>query len=166
MYSRNESTLGVNSQKDRLSSYYGDFSPNYFGKDLAKFTVPDWGDKVNYGAELSYRPSPGYLGWRARTTTLCRSCRSKKNYCRFQEWSMPNVLVLPLAAGRRETGYQCCTGQACLLPTRPGPSQPMNLLDSGSCWIHAGILRAGPAGCCCCCSQMVDGPADQLQYML
>ncbi len=29
---------------------------------------PEWGDKVDYGIGLS-----GYIGWRAGTTTLCRS---------------------------------------------------------------------------------------------
>jgi hypothetical protein len=71
MYLWNESTLGVNSQKDRLGRYYGDFSPNYYGKDLvAKFIVPDWGDKANFGIGLwySYRPAPGYIYRRARKT--------------------------------------------------------------------------------------------------
>ncbi len=36
--------------------------------------VPDWGDKVNSGIGLSYWPAaPGYIGWRAGTTTLCPS---------------------------------------------------------------------------------------------
>jgi hypothetical protein len=37
---------------------------------VAKFIVPDWGDKVNSGIRLSYRP-PGYIGWWwAGTSTL------------------------------------------------------------------------------------------------
>ncbi len=39
---------------------------NYFTaatgvNSIAKFVVPDWGDKVDSGTELSYRP-PGYIG--------------------------------------------------------------------------------------------------------
>jgi hypothetical protein len=39
---------------------------------VAKFLVPDRGDKVDSGIRLSYRP-PGYKGWQAGTTTLYRS---------------------------------------------------------------------------------------------
>jgi hypothetical protein len=35
---------------------------------VAKFIVPDWGDKGDSGTVLLYRP-PGYIGWRAGTTT-------------------------------------------------------------------------------------------------
>jgi hypothetical protein len=46
---------------------------NVFGfKPAAKFTVSAWGDKVNSGIGLSHRP-PGYIGWRAGTTTQCLS---------------------------------------------------------------------------------------------
>jgi hypothetical protein len=31
-----------------------------------EFMVPYWGDKVDFGP-------PGYIGWQADTTTLCRS---------------------------------------------------------------------------------------------
>ncbi len=39
---------------------------------VAKFMDPDYGNKVNSGIGLSYRP-PDYMGWRAGTTTQCRS---------------------------------------------------------------------------------------------
>ncbi len=46
----------------------------------ARFFVPDWGDKVDYGIGLSYWPvflcslcPQGYIGWRIITTTLCHS---------------------------------------------------------------------------------------------
>ncbi len=38
---------------------------------VAKFIVPDWRDKVNSGIGLSYTGLPGYISWRAGTTTLC-----------------------------------------------------------------------------------------------
>ncbi len=38
----------------------------------AQFIVPDWGDKVDYGIVLSYRPVRLH-GWRAVTTTLVHS---------------------------------------------------------------------------------------------
>ncbi len=52
---------------------------------VTKFIVPDWGDKVDSGMGLSYRPARlhrlagrydnpmPYVAWRAGTTTLCRS---------------------------------------------------------------------------------------------
>jgi hypothetical protein len=40
---------------------------------VAKFTVLDWGAKVSSCIGLSYRPARLHVGWRAGTTTLCRS---------------------------------------------------------------------------------------------
>jgi hypothetical protein len=41
---------------------------NYKGpRTVAKFIAPDWGDKVNFGIGLSYRPA-GYIGCQAGTT--------------------------------------------------------------------------------------------------
>ncbi len=40
----------------------------------AQFIVPDWGDKVDNGIGLLYRPGPaGSKGWRAGTTILSHS---------------------------------------------------------------------------------------------
>jgi hypothetical protein len=39
---------------------------------VAKFIVPDWGNKVNSGIGFRTGP-PGFIGWRAGTTTLCQS---------------------------------------------------------------------------------------------
>jgi hypothetical protein len=39
---------------------------------VAEFIIPDWEDKVNSGIGLS-AGMPGYIGWRAGTTILCRS---------------------------------------------------------------------------------------------
>jgi hypothetical protein len=40
---------------------------------VVKFLVPGWGDKVDSGIGLSYRPTIGYIGRQAGATTLCRS---------------------------------------------------------------------------------------------
>ncbi len=40
---------------------------------VAKFIVPGWGEKVDYGIGLSYRPARLHIDWQAGTTTLCRS---------------------------------------------------------------------------------------------
>jgi hypothetical protein len=40
----------------------------------AKFLVPDWGDKVDSGIGLSYRPARlEYVAWRSGTKIFCRS---------------------------------------------------------------------------------------------
>jgi hypothetical protein len=39
---------------------------------VAKFIVPDWGDKFNSGIGCRTGP-PGFIGWRAGTATLCQS---------------------------------------------------------------------------------------------
>ncbi len=39
----------------------------------AQFIDPDWGYNVDPDTELSYRPAPAYVAWRAATTTLCQS---------------------------------------------------------------------------------------------
>ncbi len=36
----------------------------------AQFIDPVWGDKVESGTGLSYRPAQAYVAWRAATTTL------------------------------------------------------------------------------------------------
>jgi hypothetical protein len=40
---------------------------------VAKFIVSDWGDKVDSGRGLSYRPARLHIGWQAGKTPLCRS---------------------------------------------------------------------------------------------
>ncbi len=40
---------------------------------VAKFLFPDWGDIVDSGIGLSYRPARLHIGWRAGRTTLCQS---------------------------------------------------------------------------------------------
>ncbi len=41
---------------------------------IAKFLVPDWGDKVDYGIGSIYRPANPCIAWRAGTITQC-NCR-------------------------------------------------------------------------------------------
>ncbi len=44
-----------------------------YQRSVAKFIVPGWGDKVNFDIGFTCTDLPGYIGWRAGTTTLCRS---------------------------------------------------------------------------------------------
>jgi hypothetical protein len=41
----------------------------FFQCPAAKFIVPDWGNIVDSGLGLSYRPASLYVAWRAGTTT-------------------------------------------------------------------------------------------------
>ncbi len=57
--------------KDEGGGPFGTRS-TFMGRTVAKFIVPDWGEKVNSGIGLTYRPAR-QPSWRAGTTTLCRS---------------------------------------------------------------------------------------------
>jgi hypothetical protein len=89
---------------------------------VAEVIDPDWGDKVNSGKGCRTGP-PSYMGWRAGTTTLCRSwlyppshrsMNSANGPGRNQRESQRNVLVFPfqrVAGMRRDTRGQLWPGQ-------------------------------------------------------
>ncbi len=63
---------------------------------VAKFIVPDWGDKVDSGIGLSYLPATARLpiGWQAGTTALCRSQTFLPEYARQHFLGIIRLLII------------------------------------------------------------------------
>jgi hypothetical protein len=86
---------------------------------VAEFIVPDWGDKVNSGIGLSYRPAT-HVAWRAGMSTLCQSLTFSS-----QSGTMNSATVLPIKVD--------------LGPKGPTPSSLLPQMSSS----NMAILRRG-----------------------